>query len=76
MEINQQKLDELYLFKGEKVPTTVTDVTDLEKFYDHICKIYNNMRSSQTISKESTSQANGDGSGSDPVKDHDIVESA
>jgi len=48
----------------------------LDYFYNHICKIYNNIKSSQTISEESTLQAHGSGSGSHPIKDDDIVESA
>lgn len=46
---------------------------DLNFFHNHISKIYHYHKSLTTISKESTSQANGDGSGEYPVKDNDIV---
>lgn len=45
-----------------------------EDFKNQIIKIYNHIiKSSTTISKESTSQANGDGNGSHLNKDEDIV---
>ena len=47
----------------------------LSDFYNHISRIYNHIKSSQTISQESTSQADGDGSRGYPGKDNDIVES-
>jgi len=41
-----------------------------EDFYKQILKIYNHLGlSSTTISKESTSQANGDGNGENPEMD-------
>ena len=48
-----------------------------QEFIDQIKKIYNNLirQGSQTISQESTLQANGNGNG-DPLNDEDIVESA
>ncbi len=47
----------------------------LSDFYNHVSRIYNHIKSSQTISEESTLQANGNGKGSCPEKDNDIVES-
>lgn len=44
-----------------------------DDFFNHISKIYNYHKSLTTISKESTSQANGDGSGGLPIKEDDIV---
>ena len=48
-----------------------------EEFLNQIAKIYNKLISqgSETISKESTSQAYGGGSGKHLVKDGDIVQS-
>ncbi len=46
-----------------------------QDFLDHISKIYhfNKVKGSTTISKESTSQANGDGNGGSPERESDIV---
>ena len=45
-----------------------------DDFLTHISKIYHyNVKGSTTISKESTSQANGDGNGGYPEMDNDIV---
>lgn len=46
---------------------------NIDKFYEHIEKIYNYHKSLTTIPNGSTSQANGDGSGEHPNKDDDIV---
>lgn len=45
---------------------------DINTFYKHIYKIYHH-KSLTTISQESTSQANGDGSGGSPEMENDIV---
>ena len=48
----------------------------MEEFLSHIKTIYEFLNlGSTTISKESTSQADGDGSRGYPGKDNDIVES-
>jgi hypothetical protein len=47
----------------------------IEEYKEFIKQVYNHLfvESSTTISKESTSQANGDGNGELPVKEDDIV---